>query len=113
MEDRRGSKYLPALALSMLWCLIAAPGIVGGLLISSFDTTYCAAPTGTKGSSYDIGELDWSLVPAGPRCTWADEQDGSDRTRGPSPIWTMWLLTLLILGWLIMRAARGAMRVAA
>jgi len=48
MEDRRGSKYLPALALSMLWCLIAAPGIAGGLLISSFDTTYCAAPTGTK-----------------------------------------------------------------
>lgn len=111
MEDRRRSKRLTALAVGILWCTIATPGLVGALLISYSEPVYCAAPTDAGGSVYDIGELSWSVVPPGPRCTWTNRPGGIDRTQGPSPVWSMWVLILLVLGSLGMRALCRSIRV--
>jgi hypothetical protein len=45
----------------------------------------------------NYGRRSWSAVPPGPVCTYTTEVNGVDTVDGPSPVTSLWLLTLLML----------------
>lgn len=58
---------------------------------------------GEEGSNY--GTLGWSVLPPGPTCTWTVEANGFDKVQGPSPVMSVWLITLIVLGIVARRLA--------
>ena len=64
------------------------------------------------GSDANYGQVEWSLLPPGPRCRWTEEINGVDAVEEPGPLTSIWLAALVGLGlpvvWAIRRVARGA-----
>jgi hypothetical protein len=40
----------------------------------------------------NYGELQWSMLPPGPKCVFTEEANGYAATEGPSPAWSVWFL---------------------
>ncbi len=109
---------VPIFASSRRWRLLAVIaglsclgilliGLAWGALITFLDWGYC----GRGDSNY--GKLGWSLLPPGPTCTWTVESNGVDASWGPTPVMTIWLITLILLGVvarLLVRKARDERR---
>jgi hypothetical protein len=47
--------------------------------------------------------MKWSVVPPGPRCVWTVELNGFAASDRPSSIWSVWLVTVVVLGCLAWR----------
>jgi hypothetical protein len=56
----------------------------------------------------NYGRRSWSAVPPGPVCTYTTEVNGVDKVDGPSPVTSLWLLTLLMLAIAFVVSLRGA-----
>ena len=76
---------------------IATVGIGWAAMIGAVDDTYCE-----RGDS-NYGELSWSRLPPGPVCSWTEQRNGFTGTDGPTPVMSIWLLTLLVLGFIALR----------
>lgn len=82
--------------------LVALVGTAWGALVIAQDDFYCPHPTRDS----DYGELSWSVLPPGPQCTWSTESGNHvDDARGPTPVMSVWLATLAVLGWCVVRTA--------
>jgi hypothetical protein len=95
----------PAL-LVISWFAITLAGVGTGALLSGMGDLGCEAdagyaPVGFRDSNY--GHMEWSFVPPGPHCVWTVETNGFAASDRPSPIWSAWLLTVLVLGCLAWR----------
>jgi hypothetical protein len=84
--------------ISVGWAGVLSLGLAWGSFVVVADDLYCER---TPGSS-DYGDLGWSIVPPGPQCSWP----GVDEVRGPTPVMSVWLGLLLVLGGLMVWAAR-------
>lgn len=98
-QHRRGTAIAAVLVIS--WLVITFAGAGYGAAISSMGDLGCEAdpedaPVGFRDSNY--GRMEWSSVPPGPRCVWTIEVNGFAASDRPSPIWSLWLLTVIVLG---------------
>lgn len=55
-------------------------------------STYCE-----RGDS-NYGALTWSKLPPGPVCTWSDQTHGGASTTGPTPVMSVWIIVMILLG---------------
>ncbi len=93
---------MAAVVAGTLWVAVAIVGLGWGAVVQVLDDGYCEKVD----SNY--GKLSWSVVPPGPVCTWAADANGVDEVEGPSPVMSVWLVSLGVLGgvtvWLVRRA---------
>lgn len=109
----RGGQSIPV-QHPRLWRVSAVLLVLGwtGLLLLGLgwrafvaaDDLYCEHSTGDS----NFGELSWSIVPPGPVCTWTTERNGFDERYGPTPVMSIWLLALLVIGGLVVWVTRRA-----
>ena len=92
-----------AVVLGAVWIAILFAGMLRLMLMDVGGGT-CTADT-PSGEQY--GEVEWSLVPLGPVCTWSTP-DGSSGSSGPGPAMTVWLVALVGIGWVVLRVTPGA-----
>lgn len=78
---------------------LALIGAGYGTLLALVDGFACPTP----GADSEWGELSWSVLPPGPRCTWTAELHGVDRVEGPGPVTTLWLLILAVMAAVLRR----------
>ena len=74
------------------WALVLLVGLGYAALVQLSDDTYCPP---FEGSS-QYGELDWSVLPPGPTCTFTADVHGFDEVRGPTPVMSVWLAVLVV-----------------
>jgi hypothetical protein len=84
------------------WFLLFTVGVGWAVFIESFELSYCEHDRHDSAS----GELSWSVLPPGPVCTWTVEENGFADTRGPTPVMSLWLLSLLGLGYVTVLAVQ-------
>jgi hypothetical protein len=106
MADKRRRKTAIAALLVTIWLVITLAGVGAGTLLTSMGDLSCEAdpadaPVGFRDSNY--GHMAWSFVPPGPHCVWTVETNGFAASDRPSPIWSLWLLTVVALGYLAWR----------
>lgn len=107
-EDRSRRRRQVRWTLLFLFAIaLAGIGIAYALLLNDV----LACPTPGRDSTY--GDLSWSVLPPGPRCTWTAAEHGLDRVDGPSPVMSLWLLTLAGLAVRLVRTYRGTFPLAA
>lgn len=71
-------------------------GLVAGMGDLGCEADPADASVGFRDSNY--GRMEWSSIPPGPRCSWTVEANGFAASDGPSPIWSLWVLTVVALG---------------
>jgi hypothetical protein len=90
----------------LAWIGIAGVGLAWMAVVDFEGDLYCQQP----GSDSNYGKLSWSAVPPGPVCTYTAQMNGVDRVDGPTPVTSVWLLTLVGLGSASVWAVRLAVR---
>ena len=89
--------------------LLAMIGLAGvGLLYGAFLVFIDDLACPTQGADSNWGQLSWSFMPPGPRCTWTQEMNGINRIQGPGPVMSVWLLVLIGLTIVLVRWSRSA-----
>jgi len=100
----RGERPIPdplaAIALSITWVMIALAGWGFALFIQFFGDSFCE-----RGDS-NYGDMRWSLLPPGPVCKWTEQRNGFAASDGPGPLTSVWLVVLLVLGFLAVRSIK-------
>lgn len=86
--------------LAVGWAGLLLIGLARASYLVATDPLYCEHPT--ESSRY--GDLSWSIVPPGPQCSWGSGHD--TEVQEPTPIMSIWLVLLLVLGGLTLWAAR-------
>lgn len=93
-EDRQLRKRQVVWTLVFLFTIsLALIGVAYGMFVEYADGLTCPTP----GMDSNWGELSWSVLPPGPRCTWSEELNGITRVEGPGPVMSVWLASLVIL----------------
>lgn len=100
MAGARMLRVVVAVGLTISWMAIAIVGLGWAALIDFLGDTYCE-----RGDS-NYGELSWSRLPPGPVCSWTEQRNGFTETYGPTPVMAIWLLALLVLGFIALRFIR-------
>lgn len=102
-EDRQLRKRQVVWTLVFLFTVsLALIGVAYGLFVEYADGLTCPTP----GADSNWGELSWSVLPPGPRCTWSEELNGIDRVEGPGPVMSSWIVAVAGLSVGLMRAHR-------
>ena len=105
MSRNANSSVVSAVVAVTLWIVLAVVGAIG---IAAVDVL---GDAGCEKSESNYGKLSWSTIPPGPVCTWTTEVNGFDEVDGPSPVMSIWLVALTVLGagsiWLVWRARRA------
>ena len=106
MADKHRRQAAIAALLVISWLVISFAGAGAAAVLSGMGGAGCEAdpadaPVGFRDSNY--GRMEWSSVPPGPHCVWTVEVNGFAASDRPSPIWTLWLLTVVVLGLLAWR----------
>jgi hypothetical protein len=86
--------------LAVGWAGLLLIGLAWGSLVVVMGDTYCEHPT----RSSDYGNLSWSIVPPGPQCSWGSGP--GTEVEGPTPVMSIWLVLLLVVGGLTLWVAR-------
>lgn len=76
------------------WVVIALAGVVPAVLLTSMGDGFCEAGNGDS----NYGFMEWSWAPPGPHCVWTVESNGFASSSRPSPIWSVWLATVVVVG---------------
>jgi hypothetical protein len=95
---------IAAYLLSIGWLAVLLLGVAYGAMVQMLGSAYCEPVPGS--STY--GELDWSIAPPGPTCTFTADIHGFDAVRGPYPVMSVWLAVLAIGGVLCVALLRRA-----
>jgi hypothetical protein len=99
-ERRLRERQIAWTLLFLFTVALALIGIAYAMILS--DVTACATP----GADSNWGELSWSVLPPGPRCTFTEEANGSDRVEGPGPGMSIWIAVLVGLAAVLGRGYR-------
>lgn len=105
MRGRRRFVWgLLAVVSIVSWVGVALVGLAGLTLIGLEGDLGCDL----SGADSNYGTLSWSALPPGPVCTYTVDENGVGKVDGPSPVTSIWLLTLVGLGvgatWTVRRA---------
>ncbi len=91
---QRNRLRIAAYLLSVGWVALLLLGVAYGVMVQMLGSAYCEPVSGS--STY--GELNWSIVPPGPTCTFTAAIHGFDAVRGPYPVMSVWLAVLAVGG---------------
>jgi hypothetical protein len=91
-----------AVLLGGAWLLVASTGLAYAALITFLGDVGCEHEVGDS----NYGEFSWSVFPPGPVCTWTPRLHGFSEKQGPTVVTSVWLVTLVVLGWLAIRSIR-------
>jgi hypothetical protein len=105
-EFAKGSWTLVAGLAMCVWIFLALVGAAWLAFISMQGDLGCAL----SGSDSNFGTLSWSALPPGPVCTYTADWNGVDKVDGPSPVTSVWLLTLVALAVIFVWSVRRAVR---
>jgi hypothetical protein len=90
----RNRLRIAAYLLSVGWVALLLLGVAYGAMVQMLGSAYCEPVPGS--STY--GELNWSMAPPGPTCTFTADIHGFDAVRGPYPVMSVWLAVLAVGG---------------
>lgn len=112
MADTHRRRTAIAALLVIGWSVITLAGAGTGALLSSMGDLNCEADpadarAGFRDSNY--GRMEWSFVPPGPHCVWTVRMNGFAASDRPSPVWSLWLLAVIVLGPLAWRQLISAL----
>jgi hypothetical protein len=99
------TRVLVAVAAVLNWVGLVAIGSAWIVYVQVAGDLRCQHPL--AGDSL-YGELRWSKWPPGPTCTWTKEAVGFDDVRGPSPVMSIWLVAVAVLGLVAVLMVRRA-----
>jgi hypothetical protein len=89
------------IAIVAAWLTVAFLGFGYLVLVAA-----CPSPA----SNMTSGDLGWSVLPPGPKCTWNEAEHGvSGSDDGPGPVMSVWIVSLVLLGFGA-KKTRGAPR---
>ena len=106
MADRHPRAIMLAGILVWAWLVLTLSGTGFAEAVTTMGDLACEADTGDS----NYGEMQWSFAPPGPHCVWTDEINGFAASTRPSPIWSAWLMTVVVLGCLTARQLAVALR---
>ncbi len=86
--------------LAVGWAGLLSIGLAWASYVIVTGPLYCEHPT--ESSKY--GDLSWSILPPGPQCSWASGH--GTEVQEPTPVMSIWLVLLLVLGGLTLWVAR-------
>ena len=92
---------LAAITLSITWAAIAFVGLAYAVFLEFLDDSACE-----RGGDSNYGDFRWSLLPPGPVCTWTEERNGFAARDSVGLLTSVWLLALLVLGFMAVRAIK-------
>lgn len=102
----RSRLRIAAYLLIVGWVALLLLGVAYGAMVQMLGSAYCEPVPGS--STY--GELNWSIAPPGPTCTFTADIHGFDAVRGPYPVMSVWLAVLVISGVLCVALLRSHTR---
>jgi hypothetical protein len=87
-------RVMIASLLIVSWVVITVAGVVPGVLLTTMGDGLCEAHNGDS----NYGFMEWSWAPPGPHCAWTVESNGFASSSRPSPIWSVWLAAVVVVG---------------
>lgn len=108
MARSRAKRLRMAIAVLVVlaWLGLAAIGVTYAAFRQVSGWASCEHERGDS----NYGEFSWSAIPPGPVCTWTLAGNGFDDSKGPTPVMSLWLLSLVGLGVAAVWAIRTASR---
>lgn len=77
---------------AVIWAIALVVGLGYAILINDMAELYCEPIAGSS----DYGAFASSIIPPGPTCTFTEAVHGFDAVRGPSPVMSVWLVSLAL-----------------
>lgn len=99
-------RVVVAVAAFLVWFGALAMGLGAVAVVELGGGVFCERAN----SDSNYGEMEWSLLPPGPRCRWTEEFNGVDTAEGPGPLMSVWLAAVVGLGGLAVWAVRRVPR---
>lgn len=91
------------------WCVLLVVGLVWNLFVVLAGDVGCARRAGDS----NLGRLEWSVLPPGPKCVWTKRVNGVEATDGPGSVDSLYVGALLVGGVCVLRANRRSLQAGA